>query len=220
MQGGKRCINVLLCDASTELPNDDEDNYHDPTGQIGNALRERRQHQQLHRRRRATTRTTDAHDDDAWGPHRRRHTHTTDEQRRITKTHVRGMGLLACNTHDRWWRTCRRLYEKCDPTTDHDDDNDAHETQCDDEDPTRRRWTWKGHLFGTVVRRCIDYAMIGTRSQSRLTTGWTANIPGVRSDHKMIGQTIQIQDIVWSADQLRRRGRLKPIRWKLHPERQ
>lgn len=66
----------------------------------------------------------------------------------------------------------------------------AVDTRGDDGDPTKR-WTWKGRLFGKVVRRCIAYFMVDTRSQARISTGWTANIPGVRSDHKMMGQTFR-----------------------------
>lgn len=66
-----------------ELHNDDEDHFHDAGGCIGNGIRRQRDHS-----------NDDDHD-------RRRTIHATitaNEQRHMTKTHIRGMNMIACNT--------------------------------------------------------------------------------------------------------------------------
>lgn len=57
--------------------------------------------------------------------------------------------------------------------------------------------------------------MVDRRSRARIATGWTANLPGARSDHRLIVQTLHMQDVNWNEDELRRRGRQKLVRWKL-----
>lgn len=61
LQGGKRCINIILADVNCELRNDDEDHFHDAGGCIGNALRRQRDH------------SDDDHDHDT--THHTRHEH-------------------------------------------------------------------------------------------------------------------------------------------------
>lgn len=48
-----------------------------------------------------------------------------------------------------------------------------------------------------------------------MTTGSVANMPGIVSDHRMVGQSFQLQDVCCNADELKRRRRAKILRWRV-----
>lgn len=152
MQGGNRCINLLLCGINAEVHKENEGTSHDTAVSIGSAMRRRR-------RDAATTTPMHGNPDSATTTRlRNHHNNTTDEQRRISKTPVRGMGLVSCNTHDTVWKGHRQLYPESDPNATNDDNE--HERSDNDDNPSTvapsALWTWRGHRFGRIEQRCID----------------------------------------------------------------
>lgn len=81
--------------------------------------------------------------------------------------------------------------------------------------PLQQDWTWRGKSWGRVCRHVLDYIAIDGLSSGRLLSGHIAELPGHRSDHRLVGQALSLATPSWNASERRTRGRPVPLRWSL-----
>lgn len=117
------------------------------------------------------------------------------------------MGYQLCNDEKRWWDKCLHHCLDDDPeyTGPRREVRDNDETIMAPDYQERREhegrpqlahghevWTWRGHIWGRVRLHVLDYRAVDRRSQGRLHTGHVSELPSFKSDHRLVGQSIQL----------------------------
>lgn len=98
----------------------------------------------------------------------------------------------------------------------HDRFGDRDTTTTTTSTPEANWWAWECYVFGTKTNKCIHYIWVDSRTAPRCSHGALNVSEMAKSDHRIVGQHLNLTEGEWNAGQRMRRSRPKAIRWRVN----